>query len=61
VRAVGHRYRIIYGIREDEVLVHVLALGIRKEGDRKDIYQLARKLLSRVGSDKEDPVLNGSD
>jgi len=55
VRAVGRRYRIIYGVHEDEVLVHVLALGIRKEGDRKDIHQLARRLIGHLGNNKEEP------
>jgi hypothetical protein len=27
------------------VLVEVVAAGIRREGDRKDIYELAKKLI----------------
>ena len=46
LRAVGQRYRIIYRIEGDRVLVLVMALGIRKEGSGKDIYVLAQKLLS---------------
>lgn len=45
VRAVGQRYRILYRAEEERVVVLVLALGMRKEGDRKDIYELARKLV----------------
>lgn len=45
VRAVGQRYRIIYRVKGSEVVVLVVALGIRKEGDKKDIYTLAKKLL----------------
>ena len=45
VRAVGQRYRILYRLKEDRVVVCVVAVGIRRDGDRKDIYQLARKLL----------------
>ncbi len=48
VRAVGQRYRIIYRIEGDKVLVVVVAVGIRKEGDKKDIYRLAQRLL-RLG------------
>ena len=48
VRAVGQRYRIIYKIEEQRVTVIVVALGIRKEGDKKDIYELAKK-LKRLG------------
>ena len=39
------RYRIIYKIEKRTVIVYVLAAGIRKEGDKKDIYKIAKKLL----------------
>lgn len=45
VRAVGQRYRIIYQVERDKILVLVVALGIRNEGGKKDVYALARKLL----------------
>ena len=45
LRAVGQRYRIIYRIEKEKVLVIVLAVGIRKEGSRTDVYELARKLF----------------
>lgn len=45
LRAVGQRYRVIYRIEEDQVVVLILAVGIRKEGDKKDIYNLTKKLL----------------
>ncbi len=48
LRAVGQRYRIIYKVKEEQVLVVVVTLGIRKEGDKKDVYELARKLI-RLG------------
>ena len=48
IRAVGQRYRIIYKIKAERVIVTVVALGMRKEGDKKDIYQLAKKLM-RLG------------
>ena len=44
VHAAG-RYRIIYKIDKRTVIVYVLAAGIRKEGDKKDIYKIAKKLL----------------
>ncbi len=40
LRAVGQRYRIIYRIDGEKVVVTVVAVGIRKEGDKKDIYNL---------------------
>jgi mRNA interferase RelE/StbE len=45
LRTAGQRYRIIYRVDQDQVLVLVVAVGIRKEGDRQDIYALAKKLL----------------
>ena len=45
LRAVGQRYRIIYRVERGRVLVIVVALGIRKEGDRGDVYRLAQKLV----------------
>ena len=45
VHAAG-RYRIIYKIDKQMVIIYVLAAGIRKEGDKKDIYEIARKLLN---------------
>lgn len=45
LRAAGQRYRIIYRIEDAKVLVLVVALGIRKEGSKKDVYSLAKKLV----------------
>lgn len=45
VRAIGQRYRIIYKVERDRVIVFVVAVGIRKEGDRSDIYQIAARLM----------------
>ena len=44
VHAAGS-YRIIYKIQKRTVIIYVLAAGIRKEGDKKDIYKIAKKLL----------------
>ena len=48
IRAVGQRYRIIYKIDRGTVTVYVVAVGIRKEDDRSDVYRLAQKLV-RLG------------
>ena len=45
VHAAG-RYRVLYKIDKRTVIVYVLAAGIRKEGDKKDIYKIAKKLLN---------------
>jgi mRNA interferase RelE/StbE len=47
VRAVGQRYRIIYMIDKAVVTVLVVAVGLRKEKDRSDIYQLAKRLIQK--------------
>ena len=48
LRAVGQRYRILYRVDRQTVTVSVAAVGLRKEGDRHDIYASARRLL-RLG------------
>ena len=48
IRAVGQRYRILYRVERARVIVVVIAVGLRKEGDRNDIYRLAQKLV-RLG------------
>lgn len=45
VRAAGQRYRVIYRIQDTSVIVVIVAVGIRKEGDTKDIYKLVRKMI----------------
>ena len=47
-RAVGQRYRIIYKVQVEELTVLVVAAGIRKKGDNRDIYALAQRLV-RLG------------
>jgi len=54
VRAVGQRYRIIYRIDGENVVVIVVALGIRKEGDKKDVYKLAQRLF-KLGLLEDEP------
>jgi mRNA interferase RelE/StbE len=44
IHAAG-RYRIIYKVDKQTVIVYLLAAGIRKQGDKKDIYQITKKLL----------------
>jgi mRNA interferase RelE/StbE len=47
LRAAGQKYRVIYRIEKEQVIVVVVGVGRRKEGDRKDIYSLARKLFEQ--------------
>jgi len=45
LRAVGQRYRIIYRLKKNKIIVVIVAVGLRKEGDKADVYQLTKKLL----------------
>jgi mRNA interferase RelE/StbE len=45
LRTVGQRYRIIYRLDKGKIIVVVVAVGLRKEGDKADVYKLAKKLL----------------
>jgi mRNA interferase RelE/StbE len=45
LRVAGQRYRIIYKIEKKKVVVFIVAVGLRKEGGKDDIYTLAKKLL----------------
>ena len=47
MRAAGQKYRVIYKIEKELVTVAVVAVGRRKEVDRKDVYSLARKLFEQ--------------
>lgn len=53
VRAVSERYRILFSLAQDVVTVHIVAVGIRKEGDRNDIYALALRLFRQGLLDSE--------
>lgn len=53
IRAVGQRYRILYKAKAERVVVVVVSLGMRKEGDKKDIYEVAKKLLRSGLLDEE--------
>ncbi len=54
IRAVGQRYRIVYQIQEERVLVLVIAIGRRKEGDKNDIYTVTKKILETLELQNED-------
>ena len=45
IRAVGQRYRIIYLIRGTDIVVVIVVVGIRRDGGKDDIYNLAKKLF----------------
>jgi mRNA interferase RelE/StbE len=39
------RYRVVYRVVREEVQVFMLAVGLRREGDKEDVYELAKKLI----------------
>lgn len=45
IRLAGQRYRAIYDIYVKEGVVTVLVIGIRKQGDRHDVYRVASRRL----------------
>ena len=46
IRSVGQRYRIIYQVKETKIEVIVIAVGIRRDGDKKnDVYELMKKYI----------------
>ena len=46
-RAGGQRYRIIYHLDASRQLLTVLALGLRSEGSRSDIYVRATQMFGK--------------
>lgn len=44
ISAAG-RYRIIYRVERSQVVVMIVAVAKRKEGDPGDVYELTKKLL----------------
>ena len=53
IRAAGQRYRIIYKVIDTAVVVIIVSVGIRKEGDKKDIYELMKKYIKTGLLDNE--------
>ena len=45
VRAVGQRYRIVYRVDRGEVQVLIVAVGIRRDRHRRDVYRIAQRLI----------------
>jgi mRNA interferase RelE/StbE len=45
IRAVGQRYRIIYRIDQENIVVIIIGVGIRKDGDKEDIYNYLQKFF----------------
>lgn len=44
VRAVGQRYRIVYELFPEDHEIWVVTVGLRRAGDRDDVYEVTRHL-----------------
>lgn len=53
IRAVGQRYRIVYQINNQNITVIIVALGRRKQGNKNDVYEVMRSLLSEISQEEE--------
>ena len=50
IRVVNQRFRVIYEVQKEQVVVVVVAVGIRKQGDRADSYRKAALLARTMSS-----------
>ena len=39
------RYRVVYKVKTNQIMVIVVAAGMRKEGSKIDVYETLKKLL----------------
>jgi mRNA interferase RelE/StbE len=39
------RYRVVYEVKVNQIMVIVIATGMRKEGSKIDVYETLKKLL----------------
>ena len=46
VRTLGQRYRIVYRIDREKIIVVIVGAVIRKEGDKKDIYKILNEFFA---------------
>ena len=46
VRTLGQRYRIVYRVDREKIIVVIVGAGIRKEGDKKDIYKILNEFFA---------------
>jgi len=54
IRAVGQRYRIVCKVEQERVVVAIVGIGRRKEGDKRDIHAVTQDLISDLAIELED-------
>jgi mRNA interferase RelE/StbE len=47
IKLLNRQYRIIFEVRQQPTTVLVVVVGIRREGDKSDVYQIAKHRLLR--------------
>jgi mRNA interferase RelE/StbE len=52
VRAVGQRYRIIYRVDKEQIIVIIIGVGMRKDGSKEDIYNYLEKVFDLSKDDR---------
>lgn len=50
IRAVGQRYRILYRLDESSNSVYIVAVGLRRRGSKRDVYELLTGAVKRSPS-----------
>ncbi len=48
VRVVGQRYRIVFRVASAERKVYIVAVGMREEGSKRDVYRQLSRVIERV-------------
>jgi len=43
--ACGRKYRIVYEVDSEEKVVYIYGVGLRKEGDRDNVYNVVKKSI----------------
>ena len=54
IRAVGQHYRIVYRVEQDRVVVVIVGVGRRKEGDKRDDYAVTQDMIADMTINIED-------
>jgi mRNA interferase RelE/StbE len=47
IRLARQRYRALYSVEVKQNVVTILVIGIRKDGSKKDAYEIGRKRLGK--------------
>ena len=54
IRAVGKRYRIVCKVEQERVVVAIVGICRGKDGDKRDVYEVTRDLISDLEMEFDD-------